>query len=297
MSKKSRYCFVLFILTLLLITASTAKSWPIKSAEKMQKAEKMVTKQVTELAEKDNYFDSSFIKKYTERLMNSINQNNGKGAIIAHDGNRWCSLAFTLDDEENIRQIRIKRYEKNFGEMFKENNIDQSGWSDLIRQFNTSGYGVITTASESVKYYRDFEKDSFVVAVTRKTAGYGNGSKNKSFINDRDTECREKLRAVIEPLKAIINKSDLSIQECREGNTMKALEYTEQILESSTKLATEMRQASSDCKNTSVEKVMTEGVIKLTKIQMQAQDSIRSIREIGCHYQGSDNEFHKKIVL
>ena len=75
---KSRYCLILFILASLLITAGTANSWPIKSDEKLQKAKKIVTREVTELVKKNNFFDPSLIDSYADGLMKSINQTNGQ---------------------------------------------------------------------------------------------------------------------------------------------------------------------------------------------------------------------------
>jgi len=167
---KSRCCLVMFILAALLMIAGTANCWPIKSDEKLQKANKMVTKQVMDLAVKDNYFDPSFVNKYVDGLIHSINQNNGQGAIIAHDASRWCKIIFTLDNDENISKVEVIRYQKNFGETFKQYKIDQSEWIDLIRQFNTLGYAITTILDGSlIKYSYDFEKNSFMKTVTYQT--------------------------------------------------------------------------------------------------------------------------------
>ncbi|MGA3281395.1 MAG: hypothetical protein ABSD50_10480 [Smithella sp.] len=163
---KTRHGLFLFILAALLMTAGIGNSWPIKSDEKVQNAKKIVTKHIMELAEKDHYFDSSFVNAYVDGLMNSINQNNGQGIIIAHDARRWCKFTFTLDNDENIRSIEVKRYQKDFNETFKKYKIDQSEWLNLIRQFNTLGYEVTTTADGRLKYYYDFAKDSFMATIT-----------------------------------------------------------------------------------------------------------------------------------
>lgn len=169
MSMKSRCCLVMFILASLLITAGTANSWPIKSDEKVQKAKNVLAMYVKEIAEKDNYFDPSFINKYVDGLMNSINQNNGQGVIIAHDARRWCKVTLTLDNDEKIKKVDVTQYQKNFNETFKKYKIDQSKWPEFVKQFNISGYAVTTTADGNLKYYYDFAKDSFKVAVTRQT--------------------------------------------------------------------------------------------------------------------------------
>ncbi|MGA3281243.1 MAG: hypothetical protein ABSD50_09690 [Smithella sp.] len=167
---KNRHGLFLFILATLLMIAGTANCWPIKSDEKLQKAKKIVTQNVMALAEDDHYFDPSFVNTYVNGLIHSINKNNGQGAIIAHDAGKWCKLIFTLDDDENIREVKIIRYQKDFGEIFKEYKIDQSELLDVIRQFNTSGYAITTTLDGNlVKFSYDFEKNSFVRTVTYQT--------------------------------------------------------------------------------------------------------------------------------
>ena len=156
---------LVFFITLTLGYAQAA--WLPKSNEKLQKTKKIVTKNIMELAEKDNYFDSSFVNTYVDGLMNSINQNNGQGAIIAHDARRWCKFTFTADNDENIRKVEVKRYQKDFGETFKECKIDQSEWLDLIKQFNKLGYAETKVSDGNIKYSCDFEKGSFLITTTR----------------------------------------------------------------------------------------------------------------------------------
>ncbi|MGA3282548.1 MAG: hypothetical protein ABSD50_16385 [Smithella sp.] len=162
---KSRCCLALFILASLLIMVGTANAWLPKSDVKIKKIEKLTEGAVTRLAERDHYFDSSFINSYVKRLMNSIDQNNGQGAIIANDAQRWSRFTFTLDSDENIKGIEIKKYQYDFGEIFRKYNIAPGKWPDLIRQFNTTGYAITTTTSGRIKFYRNFEEDGFSVYV------------------------------------------------------------------------------------------------------------------------------------
>jgi hypothetical protein len=165
MTMKSRCCLALFILASLLIMVGTANAWLPKSDVKIKKIEKLTEGAVTRLAERDHYFDSSFINSYVKRLMNSIDQNNGQGAIIANDAQRWSRFTFTLDSDENIKGIEIKKYQYDFGEIFRKYNIAPGKWPDLIRQFNTTGYAITTTTSGRIKFYRNFEEDGFSVYV------------------------------------------------------------------------------------------------------------------------------------
>jgi ankyrin repeat protein len=228
---KSRYCLILFILASLLITAGTANSWPIKSDEKLQKAKKIVTREVTELVKKNNFFDPSLIDSYADGLMKSINQTNGQGVIIAHDALRWCKFTFTLDNDDNIRQATSDIYRYDFGSTFQKYNIDQRKWSDLIRQFNTLGY--TKSESENFRYSYDFEKGHFLITQVNNITHHSNSvsatnnfKKPRQTINELFTEMdrigetggqlerfnsaeREAVREIHEYAKGINNPTDL----------------------------------------------------------------------------------------
>lgn len=72
---KSRCCFVLSLLAVLLITSGAANAWPIKSDEKLQRAKEVLAIYVKEIAEKDNYFDQHLVDAYVDGLMKSVNEN------------------------------------------------------------------------------------------------------------------------------------------------------------------------------------------------------------------------------
>jgi hypothetical protein len=152
---------ILFIFFITLTLGCTQTIWLPKSDAKRQNLEKIVSKKVTELAERDNYFPPSLIMKYVDGVMNSLNKNNGHALIIAHDGQRFTKLTFILDNNENIR-LNTTTYSKDFFAMFKEYEIDQSDWPKLIYQFNTLGYA--TAAGDGkIKYSYDFEKGTFLI--------------------------------------------------------------------------------------------------------------------------------------
>ena len=130
---------ILFVFLITLTFGCTQLIWLPKSDVKRQNLEKIVSKKVTELAEKDNYFPPSLIRKYVDGVMNSLNKNNGHALIIAHDGRRFTKLTFILENNENIT-LNTTTYSKDFFAMFKDDEIDQSDWPKLIYQFNTLGY-------------------------------------------------------------------------------------------------------------------------------------------------------------
>ena len=138
-------------------------AWLPKSDDKLQNAKKVITKYVSEVAEKEKFFDLSFVSSYAEGLINSANQNNGQGIIISQDGHRYNKFTFSLDNNENIYQIKITRYEKDFGETFRKNKIEQSEWVNLIHQFDTLGYAIAATADGSFKYSYDFKEGQFLI--------------------------------------------------------------------------------------------------------------------------------------
>lgn len=158
---------VLFIFFITLSLGYAQTTWLPQSDEKLQKNKKIVTEKVIEIASQYNYFDLSYVNKYVDGLMNSINQNNGQGVIIAHDTRRWCKVTFTLDNDKIIKMTLINHDLNDFGRMFKHDKIDQSEWPNLIKQFNTLGYAVTTTVDGNVKYYYNFEENRFMVTFTR----------------------------------------------------------------------------------------------------------------------------------
>ncbi len=155
---------MLFVFLITLTFGCTQLIWLPKSDVKRQNLEKIVSKIVTKLAEKDNYFPPSLITKYVDGVMNSLNKNNGHALIIAHDGRRFTKLTFILENNENIT-LNTTTYSKDFFAMFKDDEIDQSDWPKLIYQFNTLGYAT-AVGDGKIKYTYDFEKSAFL--ITRK---------------------------------------------------------------------------------------------------------------------------------
>jgi hypothetical protein len=163
---KSRFCFVLSILILLLITAGAANAWPIKSDEKLQRAKDVLSIYVKELAVNDNYFDPGLVNTYVNGLMKSANQNSGQAVIISQDGLKWCKVTLVLYDDENVKRVNIERHQKNFDKTLNKFKVDKSKWSDFVQQFNTLGLAHAMTAEGSLEYFYDFVKNSFMAKIT-----------------------------------------------------------------------------------------------------------------------------------
>jgi hypothetical protein len=141
-------------------------AWLPKSDVKMHNLKKQVLKNITELVEKHNYFPPDLINTYADSFIKLLNENNGRTLLIAHDGLRWSKFTFILDSNENVSNISVTQYAKNFGELFEKNKIDKSEWVKLIGQFNTLGYAT-TVADGKFKYSYDFEKGHFLTSITK----------------------------------------------------------------------------------------------------------------------------------
>jgi|GEM_PF-1175896 hypothetical protein len=168
---------ILLVCFIALTLGCAQKVWLPQSDEQVQNLKKIVSKRVAELAEKNDYFPSSFIEEYTDAILSSLNKNNGHGLIIAHDGRRFTKLTFILDNNEKIT-LNTTKYAKDFGEVFKKYKVDQSEWGDLIHQFNTKGYAMLGT-NVYVKYYYDYEEESFLIHEHVPELLMGKGSVNK----------------------------------------------------------------------------------------------------------------------
>ena len=155
-----RIAEILFGFFIILTLSCTQIIWLPKSDVKRQNLKQVVSEKVTELAEKDNFFPPSLIMTYVDGVMNSLNKNNGQALIIAHDGLRFIKFTVILDNNEDAR-LTTTTYSKDFGEMFEEDEIDQSEWAKLIYQFNTLGYA-IAVSMEDIKYSYDFEEGDFL---------------------------------------------------------------------------------------------------------------------------------------
>jgi hypothetical protein len=169
---------ILLVSFIVLTLGCAQKVWLPQSDEQVQSLKKIVSKHVAELAEKNDYFPSSFTEEYTDAVLNSLNKNNGKAAIIAHDGLRWTKFKFILSNNEKIRKLTVTKYAKDFGEVFKKYKVDQSQWSDLIHQFNTKGYAILGT-NVYVKYYYDYEEEIFLIESDKLELLPGKGSVQK----------------------------------------------------------------------------------------------------------------------
>jgi hypothetical protein len=154
---------MIFFITLTLGYAQAA--WLPMSDVEIQRLKKVVTDKVVELSEIDNYFPKSSVTTYVDWAMKSLNQNNGKSLLIAHDGLRYSKFTVILDKNKNVRKLTVTRYSKDFGETFKRNKIDQSEWDKMIRQFNTLGYATAVT-NGNFKFSYDFKDGDFLIAHT-----------------------------------------------------------------------------------------------------------------------------------
>ncbi len=154
------------------------KVWLPQSDEQVQNLKKIVSKRVAELAEKDNYFPSSFTEEYTDAVLNSLKKNKGRAVIIAHDGLRWTKFKFILKNHEYVRKLTVTKYATDFGEIFKKYKVDQSQWRDLIHDFNTNGYAILGT-DVYIKYYYDYDEEKFLIDTYKSEIIPGKGSVNK----------------------------------------------------------------------------------------------------------------------
>ncbi len=152
--------------------------WLPKSPDQIEKVKKVVTGNVRDLAEKAHYFPLSLVSTYVDGLMNSMNQHKGQGIYISQDGQAAAKFMYTMDENGNIRTVKIVKYKKDFSELFSKYNINQNEWGTLIHQFNSLGYAAASIPSGSFKLRYDFEKGNFVsqrktntVSITKETLG------------------------------------------------------------------------------------------------------------------------------
>lgn len=169
---------ILLVSFIVLTLGCAQKVWLPQSDDQVQNLKKIVSKRVAELVEKDNYFPSSFTEEYTDAVLNSLNKNNGRAAIIAHDGLRWTKFKFILSNHEYVRKLTATKYATDFGEIFKKYKVDQSQWRDLIHDFNTKGYAILRT-DVYVKFYYDYEEESFLTNLKKMEIVPGKGSVGK----------------------------------------------------------------------------------------------------------------------
>lgn len=169
---------ILLVSFIVLTLGCAQKVWLPQSDDQVQNLKKIVSKRVAELAEKDNYFPSSFTEEYTDAVLNSLNKNNGRAVIIAYDGLRWTKFKFILHNHEYVRKLTATKYATDFGEIFKKYKVDQSQWRDLIHDFNTKEYAILRT-DVYVKFYYDYEEESFMTNLKKMEIVPGKGSVNK----------------------------------------------------------------------------------------------------------------------
>ena len=140
--------------------------WLPAPGARLQNIKDMVMKQVSALAEKERYFDPSFVKAYTESLTDSLNRNGGQGILISDDGQRYTKFIFDLDDDQRVTSMKAQHFAKDFGEVFEKNRVAQVRWTDLIRQFNIVGRASAGIRNGEFEYSYDFEKGSFSISTT-----------------------------------------------------------------------------------------------------------------------------------
>lgn len=155
--------------------------WLPKSPDKLEKVKRIVTKNVKDLAEKNNCLPVSLVDAYVAGLMKSLDRNKGEGMIICLDGKEDARFTYTQDDNGNIRSLKLVRYRKDFGELFSRFKIYQNKWGDLIQQFNSLGYASTSVPDGTFKLSYNFEKGNFESTIN---AGYDLEKRNPSASND-----------------------------------------------------------------------------------------------------------------
>jgi hypothetical protein len=173
----------LVLVSFIILTLGCAeKIWLPKSYLKEKNLKREVYKQVKNLDEQDNYFSSFFIIPYVNTVMNSLNNNNGQAIIIAEDGLRYVKFTCILDSDENIYKLDVQQHSKDFGELFKENKIDQIYWIKIIDRFNRGGHKLLyedphsrVTLYGDITFVYDFKGDRLLIKHERKD-GLGQNS-------------------------------------------------------------------------------------------------------------------------
>jgi len=161
---------LLLVSCVIFVTGCADKVWLPKSYVKEMDLRQEVSKRVKILDEQDHYFSSTFILPYVNKVMNSLNNNNGQAVIIAKDGLSYVKITCSLNSDETLNELMVQRYAKDFGELFKEYKIDQKYWIKIIDRFNTGGHEIsyeeahnnVTVYGDIIFVY-DFNGDRFLI--------------------------------------------------------------------------------------------------------------------------------------
>jgi hypothetical protein len=188
---RSRIAGVLLVYFFTLMLGCSEKIWLPKSYAKAQNLRKEVYEQIRILAERDNYFSSHSIMPYVNKVMNSLNDNNGQAIIIARDGLRYAKITCILDSDENIDKLTVQQLSKDFGELFKQNQIDQTYWIQIIDRFNEGGHEISyensyanVTVYDNIVFVYDFKGDRLLIKHDRRE-GRGENSYRMMRIRTR----------------------------------------------------------------------------------------------------------------
>jgi len=98
--------------------------------------------------------------------MKSVNENNGQGIIISHDGLKWCKFTLVLYDDENVKKVNLERHQKNFQKSLAKFNVEPDRWQDFVRKFNSSGSSFMKMKDGTLLYFYDYAKNCFMAKIT-----------------------------------------------------------------------------------------------------------------------------------